>query len=99
MPSPEELREEIPLSEELRNIKTDHDQESRKVCTGQAGKFIAITGPCSADNEEAVMDYLGRLARVQKDLQDKLLISPRIYTNKPRTSGDGYKGMIHQPDP
>ena len=99
MPSPEELREEFPLSEELKKIKADKDEEIRKVFTGESGKFIVIIGPCSADNEEAVMDYLGRLARVQKDLQDKLLIIPRIYTNKPRTTGDGYKGMIHQPDP
>ena len=99
MPSPEELREEFPISEELKKIKADKDEEIRKVFTGESDKFIVIIGPCSADNEEAVMDYLGRLARVQKDLQEKLLIIPRIYTNKPRTTGDGYKGMIHQPDP
>ena len=84
MPSPEELKEEFPLSEELKQIKADRDAEIRKVFTGESDKFIVIIGPCSADNEAAVMDYLERLARVQKDLEDKLLIIPRIYTNKPR---------------
>ena len=99
MPSPEELKEEMPLSEEAKQIKAARDKEIRDVFTGASDKFLVIIGPCSADNETAVMDYLGRLARVQKDLADKLLIIPRIYTNKPRTTGDGYKGMVHQPDP
>ena len=99
MPSPEELKEEMPLSEEAKQIKAARDKEIRDVFTGKSDKFLVIIGPCSADNETAVMDYLGRLARVQKDLADKLLIIPRIYTNKPRTTGDGYKGMVHQPDP
>ena len=88
-----------PLSEEAKQIKAARDKEIRDVFTGASDKFLVIIGPCSADNETAVMDYLGRLARVQKDLADKLLIIPRIYTNKPRTTGDGYKGMVHQPDP
>ena len=92
MPSPEELKEEMPLSEEAKQIKAARDKEIRDVFTGASDKFLVIIGPCSADNETAVMDYLGRLARVQKDLADKLLIIPRIYTNKPRTTGDGYKG-------
>ena len=99
MPSPEELKEEMPLSEEAKQIKAARDKEIRDVFTGASDKFLVIIGPCSADNETAVMDYLGRLARVQKDLADKLLIIPRIYTNKPRTTGEGYKGMLHQPDP
>lgn len=99
MPSPEDLKEEMPLSEEAKQIKAARDKEIRDVFTGASDKFLVIIGPCSADNETAVMDYLGRLARVQKDLADKLLIIPRIYTNKPRTTGDGYKGMVHQPDP
>ena len=95
MPSPEELKEEMPLSEEAKQIKAARDKEIRDVFTGASDKFLVIIGPCSADNETAVMDYLGRLARVQKDLADKLLIIPRIYTNKPRTTGDGYKGMFY----
>ena len=81
MPSPEELKEEMPLSEEAKQIKAARDKEIRDVFTGASDKFLVIIGPCSADNETAVMDYLGRLARVQKDLADKLLIIPRIYTN------------------
>ena len=84
MPSPEELKEEMPLSEEAKQIKAARDKEIRDVFTGASDKFLVIIGPCSADNETAVMDYLGRLARVQKDLADKLLIIPRIYTNKPQ---------------
>ena len=99
MPSPEELKEEMPLSEEAKQIKAARDKEIRDVFTGASDKFLVIIGPCSADNETAVMDYLGRLARVQKDLADKLLIIPRIYTNKPRTTGDGYKGMVHSNGP
>ena len=94
MPSPEELKEEMPLSEEAKQIKAARDKEIRDVFTGASDKFLVIIGPCSADNETAVMDYLGRLARVQKDLADKLLIIPRIYTNKPRTTGEGYKGIF-----
>ena len=81
MPSPEELKEEMPLSEEAKQIKAARDKEIRDVFTGASDKFLVIIGPCSADNETAVMDYLGRLARVQKDLADKLLIIPRIYTD------------------
>lgn len=99
MPSPEELQQEFPMSDEAKRIKIERDKEIRKVFTGESDKFIVIIGPCSADNEEAVMDYLGRLAGVQKKVADKLLMIPRIYTNKPRTNGAGYKGMIHQPDP
>ena len=99
MPSPEELQQEFPLSGEARQIKKARDEEIKKVFTGESEKFIVIIGPCSADNETAVMDYLGRLAGVQEKVSDKLLMIPRIYTNKPRTNGAGYKGMVHQPDP
>ena len=99
MPSSEELQQEFPLSEEAKQIKMARDEEIKKVFTGEYEKFIVIIGPCSADNETAVMDYLGRLAGVQKKVSDKLLMIPRIYTNKPRTNGAGYKGMVHQPDP
>ena len=99
MPSPEELKEEMPLSEEAKQIKAARDKEIRDVFTGKSDKFLVIIGPCSADNEEAVLDYAGRLAKVNEKVGDKLILIPRIYTNKPRTTGEGYKGMMHQPDP
>lgn len=71
----------------------------RKVFTGESDKFLVIIGPCSADNEEAVCEYINRLSRVQEEVADKLILIPRIYTNKPRTTGEGYKGILHQPDP
>ena len=99
LPTPQEIREKYPLSEELAAIKKARDEEIRKVFTGESDKFLVIIGPCSADNEEAVLDYVGRLARVNEKVGDKLILIPRIYTNKPRTTGEGYKGMMHQPDP
>mgnify|MGYP004554159921 FL=1 len=99
IPSAQELRQEIPMTEELKKIKKDRDAKIRKVFTGESDKFLMIIGPCSADNETAVLDYVTRLAKVQEEVQDKILIIPRIYTNKPRTTGAGYKGMLHQPDP
>ena len=99
LPTPTEIKEQYPVPEEIKALKAERDAEIADVITGKSDKLLAIIGPCSADNETAVMDYLGRLARVQKDLADKLLIIPRIYTNKPRTTGDEYKGMVHQPDP
>ena len=99
LPTPQEIREKYPLSEELAAIKKARDEEIRKVFTGESDKFLVIIGPCSADNEEAVLDYIGRLARVNEKVGDKLILIPRIYTNKPRTTGEGYKGMMHQPDP
>ena len=71
----------------------------RQVFTGESDKFLVIIGPCSADNEDSVCDYVNRLARIQDKVADKLLLIPRIYTNKPRTTGEGYKGIVHQPDP
>ncbi len=99
VPGPEEIREAFPMDQELLDIKSARDEEIRKIFTGESDKFIAIIGPCSADYEESVLDYLNRLAKVQEKVEDKILIIPRIYTNKPRTNGSGYKGMLHQPNP
>lgn len=97
--SAEEIKEMIPMTAELQKIKQERDEEIRKVFVGEDNRFIMIIGPCSADNEPAVLDYVTRLAKVQDQVKDKILIIPRIYTNKPRTTGAGYKGMLHQPDP
>lgn len=99
VPSPEEIRNAHPMDRELVQIKEARDAEIRRVFTGESDKFIAIIGPCSADYEDSVLDYLGRLARVAEKIRDKVLVIPRIYTNKPRTNGSGYKGMLHQPNP
>ena len=97
--SPEELFERYPLPEAHKKLKAEKDKEIAKVFTGESDKFLVIVGPCSADNEDAVCDYTTRLAKVQEKVADKLIIIPRIYTNKPRTTGEGYKGIVHQPDP
>lgn len=97
--SPEELLEQYPLPEEHKKLKAEKDAEIAKVFTGESDKFLVIIGPCSADNEDAVCDYINRLAKVQDKVADKIIIIPRIYTNKPRTTGEGYKGIVHQPDP
>ena len=99
LPIPKEIKEQYPLKAEVVEKKAKRDAEIRKVFSGESDKFVLIIGPCSADNEESVMDYIHRLKRLQEQIEDKILIIPRIYTNKPRTTGDGYKGMIHQPDP
>ena len=99
VPTGEEIKELYPLSQELKDIKAKRDEEIRKIFTGEDKRFIFIIGPCSADNEDAVCDYQNRLAKVAEQVKDKILVIPRIYTNKPRTTGDGYKGMLHQPDP
>ena len=99
LPSPAELKEEIPLSKKLAELKKKRDQEIRDIFTGKSDKFAVIIGPCSADNEDSVCEYVNRLAKVNEKVKDKLMIIPRIYTNKPRTTGEGYKGMLHQPDP
>ncbi|MBE5953576.1 MAG: 3-deoxy-7-phosphoheptulonate synthase [Lachnospiraceae bacterium] len=99
LPTEDELKSEIPLSEKLKIIKENRDAEIKKVFTGESDKFLFIIGPCSADSEEPVMDYIHRLASIQEKIKDKILIIPRIYTGKPRTTGAGYKGMVHQPDP
>lgn len=97
--TPEELLRQYPLTDNDRRIKQQRDEEIKKVFTGESDKFLAIVGPCSADNEDAVCDYVSRLAKVQEKIADKVIIIPRIYTNKPRTTGEGYKGIVHQPDP
>jgi len=97
--SPEELKERYPLTEELKQLKAKRDAEIKAVFEGKDNRFLAIIGPCSADNEDAVCEYINRLAKVQEKIKDKVLIIPRIYTNKPRTTGEGYMGLVHQPDP
>ncbi|MCM1057074.1 MAG: 3-deoxy-7-phosphoheptulonate synthase [Firmicutes bacterium] len=99
LPTPAEIREQFPLPEDLVRIKEKRDAEIREVLTGRSDKFLVIIGPCSADNETAVCDYVTRLAEVNGQVSDKLILIPRIYTNKPRTTGEGYKGIVHQPDP
>ncbi len=99
LPIPQEIKKEFPISEEVRLMKAEKDKEIADIFTGKSDKFLLVIGPCSADREDAVMDYITRLARVQEKVKDKIFIIPRIYTNKPRTTGQGYKGMIHQPDP
>ena len=99
LPLPAELKEEYPLSEELIRLKKERDTEIRDIFTGKSDKFAVIIGPCSADNEDSVCEYVSRLAKVNEKVKDRLRLIPRIYTNKPRTTGEGYKGMLHQPDP
>ena len=97
--SPEEIKKLYPLTEELKQVKAKRDEEIKAVFEGTDNRFLAIIGPCSADNEDAVCEYINRLADVQEKIKDKVLIIPRIYTNKPRTTGEGYMGLVHQPDP
>lgn len=99
LPSPEEIKAEFPLTKEQIELKKQTDAAIRDVFTGKSDKFLAVIGPCSADNDTSVLDYVSRLAKVQEKIKDKVIIIPRVYTNKPRTTGDGYKGMLHQPDP
>lgn len=99
LPTPEEIRTQFPLKAELSQLKQQRDEEIRRIITGQSEKFLVLVGPCSADNEDSVVDYASRLVKVQQATADKLVIVPRVYTNKPRTTGEGYMGMIHQPDP
>ena len=99
LPIPMEVKEMYPLTAPMAASKEKTDIEIKKVFTGESERFILIIGPCSADREDAVIDYIMRLREVQEKVADKILIIPRIYTNKPRTTGDGYKGMLHQPDP
>lgn len=99
LPLPADLKQEYPVPDSLIKIKQERDREIRAVFTGQSDKFIVVVGPCSADNETAVCEYVVRLAAVNEKVSDKLILIPRIYTNKPRTTGEGYKGMLHQPEP
>ena len=99
LPLPARLKEEYPLSPELAAIKAQRDREIRAVFIGESQRFLVIVGPCSADNEDSVCEYVSRLAKVSEKVSEKLILIPRIYTNKPRTTGEGYKGMLHQPEP
>ena len=99
LPIPMEIKAQYPLTPELEAIKINRDKEIKDIFEDKSDKFILIIGPCSADNDDSVIDYISRLRTVQDKVSDKILIIPRIYTNKPRTTGDGYKGMLHQPDP
>lgn len=99
LPIPKEVKEMFPASEKIKTAKETRDRQIADVFTGKSDKLLLIIGPCSADREEPVLDYIHRLAMLQEKVQDKILIIPRIYTNKPRTTGDGYKGIAHQPDP
>ena len=99
LPIPKEVKKEFPLSEKMAQIKAARDEEIKAVFDGSSDKFILIIGPCSADHTEPVLEYISRLRKVADQVADKIIMIPRIYTNKPRTTGQGYKGMLHQPDP
>lgn len=99
LPIPMEVKERYPLSAKLADIVDRRNIEIADIFKGNSDKLLLIIGPCSADNEDSVLDYITRLAKVQEKVKEKVYIIPRIYTNKPRTTGDGYKGMLHQPDP
>ena len=99
LPIPQEVKQEYPLTDRMIKIKEKRDEEIRAVFDGTSSKFILVIGPCSADHNEPVLDYISRLRKVEDEVSDKIIIIPRIYTNKPRTTGQGYKGMLHQPDP
>ena len=99
LPIPKDVKEQFPLTPEAEKTVEKGRREISSVFSGDSDKFVLIIGPCSADKEDSVMDYIYRLRTVQDKVKDKILIVPRIYTNKPRTTGEGYKGMLHQPDP
>ncbi|MBR3289740.1 MAG: 3-deoxy-7-phosphoheptulonate synthase [Clostridia bacterium] len=99
LPVPQDVKKEFPVTREMERAKKARDKEIKAVFEGASDKFLLIIGPCSADSREPVLEYISRLRRVQDEVKDKIIIIPRIYTNKPRTTGEGYKGMLHQPDP
>lgn len=99
LPIPKDIKEMFPISEKYKVMREEKDREIKDILAGRKDKFLLLVGPCSADNEDAVLDYLSRLRKVQDKVQEKICIIPRVYTNKPRTTGMGYKGMLHQPDP
>lgn len=99
LPIPMEVKKQFPMSDELKALKAEKDAEIRRIFTGEDNRFLMVIGPCSADNPDAVYEYLGRLRKVSDQISDKIVVIPRIYTGKPRTNGDGYKGILHQPDP
>ena len=99
LPIPKQVKEELPITEEMAQVKAARDEQIQAIFDGSSDKFLLIIGPCSADHNEPVLEYISRLRRVADQVADKLVIIPRIYTNKPRTTGQGYKGMLHQPNP
>jgi 3-deoxy-7-phosphoheptulonate synthase len=99
LPIPKELKEQYPIDDKLKKIKADRDVEIQNIFEGRDDRFLLIIGPCSADREDAVLEYMTKLRDVQEKVKDKIFIIPRVYTNKPRTNGTGYKGMLHQPNP
>jgi len=99
LPIPQDVKREFPVTEQMELVKAKRDESIRAVFEGSSDKFILIIGPCSADHSEPVLEYISRLRRIEEQVSDKIIIIPRIYTNKPRTTGQGYKGMLHQPDP
>jgi len=99
LPIPQEVKQEYPLTARMEQVKAARDESIRAVFDGSSDKFILVIGPCSADHSEPVLEYISRLRRIEEQVSDKIIIIPRIYTNKPRTTGQGYKGMLHQPDP
>ena len=99
LPTPQTIRDMYPVSPELARQKQANDRAVRDVLTGEDDRLMLLIGPCSADREDAVLDYVTRLRGLQEKVKDKILLVPRVYSNKPRTTGDGYKGMLHQPDP
>ena len=99
LPIPQDVKKEYPLTPRMEQVKAARDESIRAVFEGRSDKFILIIGPCSADHREPVLEYVSRLRRLEEQVSDKIIIIPRIYTNKPRTTGQGYKGMLHQPDP
>ena len=99
LPIPKEVKEEFPVTECMAQVKAERDREIRDIFDGHSDKFILVIGPCSADHREPVLEYIARLKKIGEQVSDKIIMIPRIYTNKPRTTGQGYKGMLHQPDP
>lgn len=99
LPDPTELKSQYPLSDNCKRIKKERDTEISKIFRGESDKFVLVIGPCSADSEDSVLEYLLGIAKINEEIKDKIMIIPRIYTNKPRTTGEGYKGMLHQPNP
>ena len=99
LPIPQQVKQDYPVTAEMGETKKQRDEEIKAVFSGESDKFILIIGPCSADSPEPVLEYISRLRRIQDEVKDKILMIPRIYTNKPRTTGEGYKGMLHQPNP
>ena len=99
LPIPMDIKAQYPVTKEMMAVKEERDQELKRIFTGESNRFLLIIGPCSADNQESVLEYVGKLRRLQEQVADKIMMVPRLYTNKPRTTGIGYKGMLHQPDP